>query len=359
MIKYLGSKRALLPWITSVVKFIHRHEPIQTILDPFSGSARVGHALKGTGFHVIASDYATYAFTLAKALIESDAREYPPARIQPLLEYLNTLPGQAGWFTEKYAEKARFFQPHNAARIEHIRKAIDELASEDENLRAILLTSLLMAADRVDSTTGLQMAYLKRWAPRAYQPLHLTYPPLLPGRGIALQLDALEAVQSYPSDLVYLDPPYNQHSYLANYHIWETLVRFDNPPTYGVAQKRVDTRHRKSPFNSRQAAPQALAQLFQAIRAKVILLSFSNEGFFTEAELMRLCEEKGHVVVLRRSYRRYVGAQIGIYNPAGEKVGQVSHLHNEEMLFVVSPRKALIEAVAREFLRPSHSPTLF
>ena len=62
-----------------------------------------------------------------------------------------------------------------------------------------------------------------------------------------------------------------------------------------------------------------------------------------------LCQEKGYVAILRHSHRRYVGAQIGIYNPAGEKVGQVSHLHNEERLFVVSPRKALVEAIEAAF----------
>jgi adenine-specific DNA-methyltransferase len=35
MIKYLGSKRPLLPWITSTIQLIHRHEPIQTILYHF------------------------------------------------------------------------------------------------------------------------------------------------------------------------------------------------------------------------------------------------------------------------------------------------------------------------------------
>ena len=349
MIKYLGSKRALLPWISGVVELIQQYEPIQTILDPFSGSGRVAHAFKAKGFYLIASDYATYAYILAKALIESDARVYPPARLQPILDYLNSLPGEPGWFTEKYAEKARFFQPANASRIEAIRKDIDKIAGQDENLWAILLTSLLLAADKVDSTTGLQMAYLKRWAPRAYQPLRLSYPPLLPGGGLAAQLDALEAVRTYPADLVYLDPPYNQHSYLANYHVWETLVRFDNPPTYGIVEKRLDVRTCKSPFNSREAALQALVQLLEAIRARVILLSFSNEGFFKEAALHRLCREKGYVAVLRHPHRRYIGAQIGIYNPVGEKVGQVSHLHNQELLFVISPRKALVEAIERAF----------
>jgi hypothetical protein len=35
-----------------------------------------------------------------------------------------------------------------------------------------------------------------------------------------------------------------------------------------------------------------------------------------------------------------VGAQIGIYNPQGEKVGRVSHLRNREYLFLAGPHAA-------------------
>jgi adenine-specific DNA-methyltransferase len=135
--------------------------------------------------------------------------------------------------------------------------------------------------------------------------------------------------------------------------MWETLGRFDNPPTYGIAQKRMDVRERKSPFNSCKTAPHALAQLLLSTRAKVILLSFSNEGFLSETELVKMCQEKGYVLVLRHPHRRYIGAQIGIYNPAGQKVGQISHLHNEERLFIISPKKALIKALAQTLPNPS------
>jgi len=343
MIKYLGSKRALLSWILQVVDRLVGVAPLYTALDPFSGSARVAHALKARGFRVIASDYANYAYILAKALVEADARMYTPERINPLLNYLNELSGEEGWFTETYAYKARFFQPFNAARIERIRKEIDVVSEGDERLRAILLTSLMLAADKVDSTTGLQMAFLKKWAPRSYNPLHLEYPPLLPGEGTALLGDAIDIVKAHSVDLVYLDPPYNQHSYLANYHIWETLVLFDAPTCYGVAQKRSDVQNRKSTFNSRRKAKEALRNVVYNSRAKVILLSFSNEGFHTEADLLEIAREKGYVKVLRRPYKRYVGAQIGIYNPKGEKVGKVSHLKNEELLFVISQNKKFIE----------------
>jgi len=348
MIKYLGSKRALLSWILQVVEQLVEVQSIKTALDPFSGSARVVHALKARGFRVIASDYANYAYILAKALVEADARIYTPERINPILNYLNELPGEEGWFTETYAHKTRFFQPFNATRIERIRKEIDIVSEGDERLRAILLTSLMLAADKVDSTTGLQMAFLKKWAPRSYNPLHLEYPPLLPGEGTALLGDAIDVVKEHEVDLLYLDPPYNQHSYLANYHIWETLVLFDAPSCYGIAQKRSDVQTRKSPFNSRSKAKEALQSVIYNARAKVILLSFSNEGFHTESELLEIAREKGYVVVLRHPYKRYVGAQIGIYNPKGEKVGKVSHLQNEELLFVISQEKKFVEILGQK-----------
>jgi adenine-specific DNA-methyltransferase len=343
MIKYLGSKRALLPWILQVVDRLVGVGALRSALDPFSGSARVAHALKARGFQVIAGDYANYAYILAKALVESDARVYSPERLNPILDYLNSLPGEEGWFTENYAYRARFFQPFNAARIERIRREIDVVSEGDERLRAILLTSLMLASDKVDSTTGIQMAFLKKWAPRSYNPLHLEYPPLLPGEGTALIDDAIDIVKEHEVDLLYLDPPYNQHSYLANYHIWETLVLFDAPTCYGVAQKRSDVQTRKSPFNSRREAKAALRNIIYNARAKVILLSFNNEGFHTEEELLGIAREKGYVVVLRHLYKRYVGAQIGIYNPKGEKVGKVSHLKNEELLFLISQDKRFIE----------------
>jgi adenine-specific DNA-methyltransferase len=60
-----------------------------------------------------------------------------------------------------------------------------------------------------------------------------------------------------------------------------------------------------------------------------------------------LLGEKGHVGVVAVDFKRYVGAQIGIHNPSGEKVGRVSHLRNKEYFFVVSERRDIVETVVR------------
>jgi len=343
LIKYIGSKRSLVPWICDVVTIISRISQGKTIADLFSGTARVSHALKARGFYVIANDYYHYANTIAKALIEADRREYQEEKLSPILERLSHLAPKRGWFTNTYCEEARFFQPKNGERIESIREYIEDHYAENPILKSILLTSLILAADKVDSTTGVQMAYLKDWAPRSYNDLRLEYPPLLPGPGRALLGDAVEIAEHVEADVVYLDPPYNQHSYLGNYHIWETLVLWDKPKTYGIARKREDVKYRKSPFNSRRLAKEALSRLLSGVRASHVVLSFNNEGFFTVQEIEDLLKEWGYVVRLSRTHKRYIGAVIGVYNQRGERVGTTSHTENTEFLFVATHSRKVHE----------------
>ena len=333
MIKYLGSKRALLPWILEQIEECAVGERLH-VLDLFSGTSRVGHALKAGGHRVTANDWNAYAAVLARCYVQADAGR--AAEAETLLQELATLPGQAGYFTETFCEQARFFQPHNGARVDAIR---DQIAAWqcDPELEAILLTSLMEAADRVDSTTGVQMAYLKEWAPRSFGELELRLPRLLErptaGACSALHGDALEAA-STPADLVYLDPPYNQHKYEGNYHVWETLVRWDAPEHYGVACKRLDVRARRSPFNSKPGIAAAMEAVIAALDTRWILVSFSDEGFLSREDLVAMLARRGRVSVHEQAHQRYVGAKIGIHNPAGEKVGTVSHTRNREYLFV-------------------------
>ncbi len=343
MVKYIGSKRALLPWILGVVEQISQIEKVETAVDLFSGSGRVGHGLKGMGIFVTSNDLQYYAYILASALVGADAEIYNRARLEPMLAELMQAEPVMGWFTQKYSDDSRYIQPHNAAKIEGIRPVIDHMAAGDQNLRAVLLYSLMMAADKVDSTTGIQMAYLKSWAPRSFNLLRLEYPPLLPGKGIARQGDAAETAKSLEADLIYLDPPYNQHSYLGNYHLWETLALWDNPETYGIAQKRIDVRERKSPYNSKRGAKAAMQNMLKNINAKHLLVSFSNEGFFTALEIEQMLASWGYVARLTKEHQRYVGSRIGIYNNIGEKVGKISHTENKEYLFVATHNKKVIE----------------
>ncbi len=345
MIKYLGSKRALVPLITDVVR---RMPGVRVVGDLFSGTSRVGHALKAAGYEVTANDHNSYAYVLARCYVQADATRVS-AEAERLVRELQRLPGSPGYFTETFCVRSRFFHPKNGARVDAIRERIAGL-DLDPDLESVLLVSLMEAADRVDSTTGVQMAYLKTWAPRALNDLELRLPHVLPGHGTALHSDALHAARSVQLDLAYLDPPYNQHSYRGNYHIWESLVRWDKPEVYGVACKRLDCRDYRSDFNSRSRALEALRRLVEAVSARHLIVSFSDEGHVSRAEIEGVLAGRGHLVTLEMDFKRYVGAQIGIHNPAGEKVGRVSHLRNTEQLFVLTPDDEA--AASLQALRP-------
>ena len=154
-------------------------------------------------------------------------------------------------------------------------------------------------------------------------------------------------------DLVYIDPPYNQHSYFSNYHIWETLVRWDRPQAYGIARKRIDCRTTKSAYNSRRHASAALAQLLETVAAPWLLVSLSNETHHDTDHVCELLAERGHVGVVELQSKRYVGAQIGIHNPAGVRVGEVSHLTNSELLLLVGPDPVVIDRALGRAAEPA------
>ncbi|WP_421731434.1 DNA adenine methylase [Brevundimonas sp.] len=346
MIKYIGSKRALLGHVTGAVRQALPEGGL--VCDLFSGTARVGHALKGQGFRVWSNDHNAYAHTLAMAYVQAD-RERWLDQAEAIIAELQSLKPEAGWFTANFCDEARFFHPDNGARIEAMRNRIEAMGLEPE-LKAIVLVSLMEAADRVDSTAGLQMAYMKTWAPRALKPLHLRMPDVLPGVTAgscrATQGDAVEIAGQVEADLVYLDPPYNQHSYLANYHVWESLVLWDRPETYGVARKRVDVKTRKSPFNSRPGIAPALEAVIAGVKTPNLIISFNDEGYLSREQLVSMLSARGHVQVIEIDRPRYVGARIGIHNRKGEKVGAVGRLKNVEYLFMATERPISLPAAA-------------
>ncbi|MFM6980970.1 MAG: DNA adenine methylase [Micrococcales bacterium] len=347
MIKYLGSKRTLVPVLSALAEA----SQAKTAVDLFTGTTRVAQGFKKAGLEVTATDLASYSFVFSKTWIETDANEVSKVELQQALKHLNSLSGEAGYFTKAFCEDARYIQPKNGERIDAIRVEI-ERTYRDSWLYYPLLTSLILAADRVDSTTGLQMAFLKKWASRSFNDLELRDPDLLPGTGKALQGDVMQLVNELPeTELAYLDPPYNQHRYFANYHVWETLVRWDEPQTYGIANKRLDVRDAstKSRFNGRKDMPLALTELLNNLKAQTVMLSYNNEAWLSREQLIALTERFGRVEVLDFEFKRYIGSQIGIYNKKGVKVSEPRHKQNIEHVVIAGETNrvaAMLEAIA-------------
>jgi adenine-specific DNA-methyltransferase len=348
LIKYLGSKRALLTTINTLASATKA----SSALDLFTGTTRVGASLKSLGMHVTAIDTASYSEVFGKTFIELDSSRIATKELAEAIEFLNSLPGEAGYFTETYCEKARFFQRHNGIKIDAIRAAIQK-QYRNSWLYYPLLTALILAADRVDSTTGVQMAYLKSWSRRSFLNLDLKAPDLLAGGGSVIRADVNDVVPTLAEvDLAYVDPPYNQHRYFSNYHIWETLVRFDKPEHYGIANKRLDARDlsNKSPYNSKLTMPQSLGELIANLKTKTLMLSYNNESWLSRRQLKDMCAKFEKVAILDFDFKRYVGSQIGVYNQSGELVGKPGAKRNLEHIVVAGSGdtvNAMLKALGR------------
>lgn len=339
MIKYLGSKKRLVP----VLGDLFQKSGAETALDLFTGTTRVAQEFKRRGGLVTAVDLSRYSKVFGDCWIATDSRSVDQKDLQNAVAYLNSLEGKAGYFTETFCIKSRFFQPHNGERVDVIRDAL-ESEFKNSHLYPILLTALILAADRVDSTTGVQMAYVKKWADRSFKQMELKIPELLSGGGTAIQGDAVALAPKLRSfDLAYLDPPYNQHRYFSNYHIWETLVAWDAPEHYGVACKRIDNRDdsTKSRFNERKNMPSAFKEVVKSLKSQVMVLSYNNESWVTDEELLEMCSSYESVRLLAFDSKRYVGAQIGVFNPKGERVGEISHLRNYEWVVIAGPNEVV------------------
>jgi adenine-specific DNA-methyltransferase len=344
MIKYLGSKRTLIPVLTQLAQA----SGAKTALDLFTGTTRVAQAFKKLGMNVTASDVASYAECFGKTWIELDGDSANRGELVQALAELESLPGEAGYFTQKFCEEARYFQPKNGERVDAIRERI-ETDYRESWMYYPLLTSLILGADRVDSTTGIQMAFLKGWASRSGNRLELRDPELLAGVGRSIRGDALEIVKDLPPvDLAYLDPPYNQHRYFSNYHVWESLVRWDKPETYGIANKRLDARdaEMKSPFNSKKTMAKALAQLVDDLKCETMVLSYNNESWLSRDNLMEIASKRGHVEILDFDFKRYVGSQIGVFNKAGQRVGNPGAKRNIEHIVIAGEKQTVKRMLA-------------
>jgi adenine-specific DNA-methyltransferase len=341
MIKYLGSKRKIIPHIIEETNKLK----LNSACDLFTGTTRVAQAFRESGIKRIhCNDLAYYSEIFGICYIESNPNELDLNRLQFYIDELNNLKPCGGYFTETYCEKSRFIQPFNGEKIDSIRNFLEELKNEITIVEfAILLTSLIEAADKVDSTVGLFMSYLKNWSKRSYNPLHLVMPSLSvdPGAnqgysGVVTRKDANEIASSVKTQLVYIDPPYNQHSYAGNYHVWDSLVLWDKSEVYGVACKRVDVKERKSEWNSKLRIRAAFEQLITNLNhIPYLLISFNNESYLSYDDVVEILENNNRRLEIKEiGYNRHICSQIGIYNPDGVKVGIEGHTENKEFLFL-------------------------
>jgi adenine-specific methyltransferase len=141
-----------------------------------------------------------------------------------------------------------------------------------------LLASLLEAIDKVANTASVYGAFLKKLKESAKKPLILKpiFPPINDYENEVFNEDINSFIKGRKFDVVYLDPPYNERQYSANYHLLETIAKYDIPTIKGKTGLR-DYNEQKSLYSKKTEVKQIFSDLIQNLDAKYIFLSYNDE----------------------------------------------------------------------------------
>ena len=209
-----------------------------------------------------------------------------------------------------------YFTEENALRIDFIRIQIENwyeasMINKDEYF--YLLTCLIEAVPFVSNITGVYGAYLKHWDKRALNNLELKNVDLSINGSIgqAYNEDSNKLIENIETDLAYYDPPYNQRQYLPNYHVLETIAKYDNPKIKGVTGLR-DYSEQKSDYCRKDSVFNAFEDLIKNTKSRYIILSYNTEGLLSHDEIISTLEKYGKkntVDYKSINYKRYKNAQ--------------------------------------------------
>jgi adenine-specific DNA-methyltransferase len=314
--RYLGNKYKLLPFITSVVN--NNCQAVNSVADIFAGTGAVASAF--TDKLLIANDnlYSNHISHLAWF----SPQPYSAKKIEQLIAlYNSTVTRNDNYMSRNFADT--FFSRADCRRIGFIREDIERrFRSEEinERERALLITSLLYAADKIANTCGHYDAF--RHGAEFEKRLELSLP--LPTKNLNPQNacyneDTNELVKRIFADLVYIDPPYNSRQYCDAYHLLENIARWEKPNVKGVARK-MDRTALKSDYCTNKATA-AFENLIENINARYILLSYNNmakkgndrsNAKIADEDIKRVLSAKGEVKIFTQSYKPFTAGKSDI-----------------------------------------------
>ena len=340
LIPYIGNKRKLLDIINNAIEKTGVKNG--TFVDLFSGSTVVARFAKQLGFRVLSNDWEPYSEQIAIGTVVLN--EVPSfsklGGCENVFKMLNNATPIEGYVTKHLCPSDDENIDHEVDRLFYMRKngmkidAMRELIAEWENQNKItkkefayIMAAFVYSASYVSNTSGVFKGFHRGWGGsngtaqyRICSDIELNPPQIINNgkENISTRRDAGKLVHSLCDeldgipDIVYLDPPYNQHPYGSNYHVLNTITLWDSPDfpekiTEGTKSAiRVDWRtERKSAYNSKRKAAEEFQELIDNISAKYILTSYSTEGNIPLETMMGILGSKGSMQIEKREYVRY------------------------------------------------------
>lgn len=319
---YIGSKFSLIDFLkSSISNILVANNEIRTpnemvFADLFAGTGVVSGAFKQEGYSVIANDIQFYSYVITKHLIENNG-SLDKGRCAKLIAELNNIKGVEGFIYKNYCYEGTegqefrrmYFTEYNAKKCDAIRIAIEEKRlsnSITDSEYIFLLGSLINSIDKYANTASVYGAYLKKFKKSSLREMKLDPLPIMQGQAEckAYNEDISDLIKHVSGDILYLDPPYNSRQYCTNYHLLETVAKYDNPVIHGKTGLR-EYVNQKSVFCIKNKVEKAFLELIKNARFKYIFLSYNNEGLMSCDTIERIMKKYGKYKLFIQDHRRF------------------------------------------------------
>ncbi len=299
----------------------------QSFFDVFAGTTNVGRFFKKRNYQIFSSDLLYFSYVLQKAYIVNNQEQIFEklvqhlkiqssflfsTPIQKIVEFLNQIPGKHGFIYKNYTPIGgrMYFSEENGLRIDAIRQQIEDWKNENlvsENEYSVLLSCLIETVPFYANVAGIYAAFQKKWDPRAVKKLTLRPIELVTNssENQCFNSNSVDLIDKIEADIFYLDPPYNQRQYAPNYHLLETIAKYDNPDIKGITGLRVNYKEQKSKFCNATTALRELEKIAQLGKYKTLILSYNNEGIMPQHEIVSILSKYGEIKLEEFDYTRF------------------------------------------------------
>ncbi len=305
---YIGSKQKLSSFISTSVNSVVGNDLSQKIFcDLFAGTGIIGRTFKSNVKKVISNDLEYYSYVLNKNYIEN----HEPLDYYSSIEELNSLNGIEGFIFNEYSENGKserlYFSENNGKKIDAIRQKIEDWKNNNiinHKTYYFLLASLLESADKVANTASVYGAYLKNIKKSAQKELVLEPAifSLNDNEHEVFNEDSNLLIKKIEGDILYLDPPYNARQYGSNYHLLNTIAKYDAFIPKGKTGLRV---YNRSHYCSKSNVKQSFEDLIKNANFKYTFLSYNNEGLMSEEEIRNIMSKYGKYGLVTTDYQRF------------------------------------------------------
>ena len=313
MMRYMGSKFRLLPWIHETLRELE----FTTALDGFSGSGCVGYMLKAMGKSVQSTDFLNFPTVIATATIENPGIKVDDEDLAALADYD---PKHSRFIENKFRDI--FYTVEDLRFLDRTSWNIRKLTCRYK--RAIATAALIRSCAKRQPRGVFTVAGDPEKYKDGRRDLALTLREHFSEHVAAYNEAAFDNGQTNGAtrsevfnapndvDLVYLDPPYvprsDDNCYVKRYHFLEGLSCY-----WDGLEIMEETKVKKitkpfTPFSYRKTAIEAFDRMFAHFADSIIVLSYSSNGFPDLDELKEILGRyKSTIEVHERDHRYHFG----------------------------------------------------